>query len=123
MQGSVNGARLLPDIFHDVDFAALRPAIVSDIVAEHPEGRPHSLPRGNLDSRFEAAIGLAEKPLGFQTRGGVIPRYAIGAGVGFFLCGDHEIAALDLRVLCAIGVILEFVVAPAVTADVVGPFR
>src|SRR5260370_7816331 len=96
MQGSVNGARLLPDIFHDVDFAALRPAIVSDIVAEHPEGRPHSLPRGNLDSRFDAAIGLAEKPLGFQTRRGVIPRYALRAGLGFFLPVHHELSAPSL---------------------------
>src|SRR5260370_5644816 len=113
MQGCVKGARLLPDILKDADFAALRPAIVSDIVAEHPEGRPHSLPRGNLDSRFEAAIGLAEKPLGFQTRGAVIPRYAIGAGVGFFLCGDHEIADLGLRVLCTTGVRFESVFVPS----------
>src|SRR5438552_6207761 len=93
-----------------------------DVVAEHPESGPHSLPRGNLDARFEAAIGLAEQALGFHTSRGVIPRNAIGAGVGFFLGDDDEIAAPDLSVLRSIGVVLEFLVAPAVAANVVPPF-
>src|SRR6202165_45232 len=66
MQRSVDGAGLLADIFHDVDFAALRPANGADVIAKRPEGGPHSLPRGNLDASFEAAIGLAEKALSFE---------------------------------------------------------
>ena len=67
VERSVDGARFLADIFHDVDFAALGPADGSDVVAKHPEGRPHSLPRRNFDTRLEAAIGLAEKALRFES--------------------------------------------------------
>ena len=60
--GSVNGAmhfvRFLSDVFHDVDLAAARPVDGADVVAEHPEGRPHSLSPGNLDSGLEASILL-----------------------------------------------------------------
>src|SRR5882672_4660152 len=66
MQRSVDGARLLADVFHDVDFAALRPADGADVIAKHPESGPHSLPRRSLDAGFEAAIGLAEKALSFE---------------------------------------------------------
>src|SRR6267143_992593 len=61
-----DSARLLADVFHDVDFAALRPADGADVIAKHPESGPHSLPRASLDAGFEAAIGLAEKALSFE---------------------------------------------------------
>src|SRR5438105_15668430 len=76
----------------------------------------------NFDTRLEAAIGLAEEALRFQASGGVIPRCAITAGIsGLMHCGDDQTAALQLCVLREIRVALEFVVAPALTADVVGP--
>src|SRR5260370_18745723 len=79
-----NDARLLADIFHDVDFAARGPADGSDVVAEHPEGGPHSLPCGYFYAGFEAAVGLAEEALGFEASGGVIAGDAVGwVGVGF----------------------------------------
>ena len=46
----------------------------------------------------------------------------IAAFVVFFPGGDNEIAVFDVRVLWAVGVSLEFVIAPAVAAEVVSPF-
>src|SRR5580658_5393442 len=121
MQGAVNGAWFLADVFHDVDLAAFRPARRGDVLAQHPECGPYSLPFGDFYSRLEAAVGLCKKILRFETGGGVFARYAVGAGVGFFLRGDYEISFFDVCVFFAVGVGLEFVVAPAFAAEVVGP--
>jgi hypothetical protein len=48
-------------------------------------------------------------------------RYAVSAGVGLFEHGDDEIAFLDAGVFLTVGVGLEFVIAPVVGAEVVGP--
>src|SRR5229473_6275281 len=82
MQRAVNDARLLADIFHDVDFTALGPADGADVIAKHPEGGPHSLPCGYFYAGFEPAVGLAEEALGFEASGGVIPRCAATACIG-----------------------------------------
>jgi hypothetical protein len=122
VNGAVNGAGLLANIFHDVDLAALRPADSADVVAEHPERGPDALPFGNFDARFETAESLREETLCFQPRGRVFAGDVIGALVVFFAGGDDEIAVFDARVLRAVRVGLEFVIAPAVAAEVVGPF-
>src|SRR5277367_2176 len=122
MQGTMNPSGFFANIFHDVDFAALRPARGRNVFSEHPERGPDSLPFRDFYSRFEAAVSLRKKILCFESGGGVVARYAIGAREGFFLRGDDEIASFDARVLGVIGVGLEFVVAPAFAADVVGPF-
>src|SRR5437762_3771018 len=101
---AVDGGGRFRDGFHDVDFAASGPARCSDVIAEHPESGPHSLPRGDFDARFKAAVGLAEETLRFQASGSVAARNAIGAGGAFFLRGDDEITALEVRVLQTIGV-------------------
>src|SRR5215470_4234353 len=123
VERAVHGARLLADVFHDVDFTGRRPAGGGDVVAEHPESGPHSLACRDFDARFKAAVGLAEKPLGFGAGGSVVARNAVRAGEGsaFLLRGDDKIAALNLSVLQAVGVALEFIVAPAFAAGVVGP--
>src|SRR5580658_3133095 len=46
----------------------------------------------------------------------------VGSGEGFFLCLDDEVAAANEGVLRPAGVILEFLIAPAVAADVEFPF-
>jgi hypothetical protein len=46
----------------------------------------------------------------------------IGAFVILFAGGDDEIAVFDVGVFAVICVGLEFVVAPAASAEVVGPF-
>jgi hypothetical protein len=122
VDGAVNGGWLFADIFHDVDLAALGPADRADVVAEHPERGPDALAFGDFDAGFEAAEGLREQALRFQARGCVFAGDVIGAFVVFFTGGDDEIAVFDVGVLRAVGVGLEFVVAPAATAEVVGPF-
>jgi hypothetical protein len=67
MNGSMDHRRLLADIFHDVDLATRRPLLLVDVVAQHPERRPHSLSARNLDSGFEAAIGLRKLVGGLET--------------------------------------------------------
>ena len=118
----MEGGGFLADVFHDVDFAALGPADGGNVFAEHPEGGPHALAFRDFDAGFDAAVGLGEEALRFQAGGSVFARDAIGGRVGFFLRGDDEIALFDVGVFGAIGVGLEFVVAPAFAAEVVGPF-
>ena len=117
----MNHARLFPDVFHDVDFAALGPAGGRDVVAQHPESRPHSLPCGDFDAGFEAAVGLGEQALGLETRRGVLARDVVRSCVLFLAGGDYQISVFDARVFSAIGVPLEFLIAPATAAEVVGP--
>src|SRR5437879_4195234 len=105
MERTVDRARLLADVLHDIDFGTLGPTNGSDIVAKHPESGPHSLPFRNFDARFETAIGLAEKALGLEASRSVITRNAIGGiGVGFTQSSDDEDAALHLRILGSGGV-------------------
>src|ERR1700694_1046139 len=123
MQRAVNRARFFANVLHDVDFAALGPTDGTNVIPKHRESGPHSLPRWNFDARFETSIDLAEQILRLQASGRVIARDAVfGIGVRVFLRGYDEVAALELRVLRAIGIGLEFVVPPAVTTEVVCPF-
>jgi hypothetical protein len=119
---TVNGGGLFADIFHDVDLAALGPADRVDVVAEHPKGGPDTLAFWNFYPGFEAAEGLSEQALCLQTRGRVFAGDAVAAFKIFFASGDNEVAVLDAGVLPAIRVGLEFVIAPTVAAEVVGPF-
>jgi len=122
VEGAVVDGGFAADVLHDVDFAALGPADAVNIFAEEPEGGPDSLPFGDLDAGLEAAIGLSEAGLGFEAGGGVGARDAIGTGEVFLASGDHQVAAPDLGVARACGVGFEFLIAPAVAAEVVGPF-
>src|SRR5215471_1118611 len=117
-------SRLAADVLHDVDFSALRPSDRVDVLAEHPECRPHPLPGGNLDARLESAVGLREESLCFQTRGSVISRCSVCSRESLFLRSDGKVAALDLRVHRAVSVRLEFLIAPTVfaNAQIVSPF-
>jgi len=115
-------SRLLTDIFHDVDFAALRPADPFDVIAKHPEGGPDALALRDFDAGFEAAEGLREEALGFQAGGSVFAGDMIGAFEIFFARGDDEVAVFDVGVFAAVGIGLEFIIAPALAAEVVGPF-
>src|SRR5579863_5775065 len=71
VQRTVERARLLSDVLHNVDLAALRPAGGIYVIAQHPECWPYSLPARNFYARFKSAIRLREEPLCFQTRRGV----------------------------------------------------
>src|SRR5260370_27747102 len=122
MERTMDRARLLADIFHDVDFAASGPVDGSDVVAEHPESGPHPLSGRNLDTGFEAAVSLAEAALSFEGSRGVVAHGAATTGVrGLGHRGNDQVATLHLSILRKVGIALEFVVAPTVAAGVIRP--
>src|SRR5205085_7616197 len=105
---AVDYRRLAPDVLHDVYLAAVGPARRLDVVAEHPEGRPHPLPVRNTDARLEAAVRLLELTLRLEARGGVLA-LAVPAAVlrreRLLGGGDDEVAGPVRRgVLRAAGV-------------------
>ena len=102
---------LLAPGLHDVDLARGSPAAVGVRLGEHPERRPETLSGGQRGPHLESTTHLAEEPL----------RLEPGRGIGFSavrlgLGPDRQHAVADKRVLRAVGVILQFVVAPAVEA-------
>ena len=122
MKSAMNDRRLLADIFHDVDLAAVRPVSSIDVVTQHPKCRPDTLAVRNLNSRFKPSVSLAELILGEQSCRSVIASYVIRAGESFLNCFDYELATVLIRVYGSTRIGLEFVVAPAVAADIKGPF-
>src|SRR6266496_3209299 len=123
MDSAVHDRRLATDVLHNVDLAAGGPASRCNVVTEHPECRPDSLPIGDLDSRFEPAVGLGESSQGLQPRGCVLAGDAVGSGIVFGDGANHQHAVLDRSIRRPRCVGFEFLVAPAATAGIVGPFR
>lgn len=118
MQSAVSDRRFLTDIFHDVDLAAVRPASGVDVVTQHPKCRPDPLAVRDLDSRVKPSVGLAELVLSEQSCRTVIAGYVVRPGKGFFERFNYQPAILDIRVCSAARVGFQFVVTPAVAADV-----
>src|SRR5262249_51350806 len=91
----MHGARLLPDVLHDVDLTRRRPSHRVDVGAQHPERGPHALPVWNADARFDAAVRPCREALRLETRGRVsttpVPAL-IRAARRLGECGDHEMA-------------------------------
>ncbi len=102
----------------DVDFATGRPTDCIDVFAEHPEGGPDSLARGERDAGFDGTVGKAE--LALSNHAG---RCVFCSLVVFLVCADVEDAVLHVGVLAAAGIVLPLVVAPAASAraDLEGP--
>src|SRR5262249_1350874 len=86
MDGSFDLSRLGAVVFHDVDLAPARPRHA--VVAHHPEGRPDGLAGGNLDSRFDSAIGELFAEAAVEL--GLDSRREIGAAGKVGL--DHQMA-------------------------------
>ena len=122
MDRAVNRSRLLTDVFHDVDFAARGPADFVDVIAEHPEGGPHALAVRNLDACFEASIGLGEFAQGLKSGRGVVSCDALRTSVIFRQRRDHQVPLSNRHIRVAIGVVLEFLVAPALAPGFKNPF-
>src|SRR5258706_9940985 len=121
MKGAVNYRRFFPDVFHDVDFAAIGPACRIYIVAQHPKGRPEALTVRNLNSRLKPSVGLAELILREQSRRSVITIEAIGTGKTFFERFDNQEPTFEIRVRSPARIGLKLVVAPAIPANIEGP--
>src|SRR5215472_8711670 len=123
MQRAMHHRRLLPYVFHDVDLAARRPSRTFEVVAQHPERRPHALSLGNLDPRFEFPVLLREQSLGPDACRRIVARYTVGAGVVFLERGNHEVPTLDLHILRSRGVVLQLMIAPSASAGLNSPLR
>ena len=123
MQRPMHRGRLATDVLHHVDLAVVRPPARVDVDAHHPERRPEALPARNPDSRLEAAVRLREATERLQPRRRVVARDAVRSRELLGARRDDQRAAFDARVLGAIGVGLELLVAPAAAAQLVDPAR
>ena len=87
--------------------------------AEHPKRRPDARSVGQAEARLHPPAGPRGQSLRFEPGGRVV---ASAKTLGVRL--NDQLAAFDARVVGAGGVVLQFVVPPAVVspAQVVGPF-
>jgi hypothetical protein len=118
MQSAVSDRGFPTDSFHDVDLAAVRPASSVDVVTQHPKCWPDTLAVRDLDSGFKPSVGLAELVLCEQSCGSVVAGDFVRPRKGFLERFDYQPTILDIRVCCAAGIGFQFVVTPAVTADI-----
>jgi hypothetical protein len=113
----VNFSGLITDVLHDVDFATTRPAGGRVVIPQQPESRPHPLPFRDLNTSFETSVFLLEFPFRLQARRGVLTRNTIEAGERFMAGRDHKIAVFLMNIFRSCGVLFEFSVAKAISAD------
>ena len=113
MNGAVYDAGVGTDQFHDVDLAAGRPSDGRVVGAQHPDGWPDALPLGKDGPDVDAAVLELLQVDGLHPCGSVLEPILPGH--------DEEVAIVYIRVLAVAGVVLEFLVAPATGAEVVGP--
>src|SRR5689334_8210702 len=118
MKSAMNYRRLLADVLHNVDLAAVGPMNSIDVITQHPECRPDALAKRNLDSCFEAAIGLAELVLREHSGRGVGASYVVSAGKSFFYRFDDQRTVFKMRVCSAARIGFEFVVTPTLPANI-----
>ena len=84
MDRAVRRARRVPDVFHNIDFAAAGPADSSDVVAHHPDRGPNSLASRQLRAHFDAAVLPRDFAQRFDRGGGVVRFFfALRAGLSF----------------------------------------
>jgi len=133
--GGVKGAvvdrlvRRVADILHDVHLAAGGPSDRADVVPQHPKGRPNAVAVGHLDAGFHVAVLETLEAGSQKPGGGIAPHCAVIGVAGLGIDGDEgqglPVGGVgvrdDLGVVRAGRVVLEFVIAPAAVARVVGP--
>src|SRR5215471_4140586 len=110
------------DVFHNVDLTASRPARSVDIVAKHPECRPDPLAERYFYPGFNAAVFLLEFAFRQQPGRRVVATDSVLTSEGLVdYLYDQVAAPIQISILSAAGVGLEFVVSPAIAADIVTP--
>src|SRR5450432_3354942 len=107
MEAAVNGGQFRPLGFRDINFSATRPAGGSDVRPQHPKTGPHTDACRHGGAPFNASIGCCVMTLRLHAGGceaesahRFLPRY------------DAQQAIMDISIVCATGVILQFLVAP-----------
>src|SRR5690348_13202356 len=98
MNRSMDRAWLLADVFHDVDFAAARPFDLADVVAKHPECRPHALAFRYFDASLKTSIELGELARCLHAGGCIAPEDALRIAVAFTTRCDDQFSVVDLNV-------------------------
>ena len=111
---SERGACILrANMLNDVNLATSRP---SARLAHHPESRPCTHTTWELDTCFHLAIEE-----GLFAFGEEACRSIFAVFVGLFACFDLEATIFDAHVLRALGVVLQLVVAPTTSTEVIAP--
>src|ERR1700716_3818880 len=109
--------RLLADVFHNVDFATLRPANRADIFSQQPKRGPYALSCRQLDARFEPPVRLREQSFRLQPRRGVLEFRAVWTGIWLLPRCNHQLPVINSSILRAVRVVLEFTIAPPAAAN------
>src|SRR5204863_896574 len=94
-----------------------RPADATDVVAQHPERRPHTLPARDLHAGLEVPVGLGESAGSVEPGRGELAPAVPAVEVARILPpgGDHQVAlAVQRGVAGAVGVPLPLVVVDVV---------
>jgi hypothetical protein len=73
MNGSVNNLRLFPNIFHNINLAAIRPTDGVDVCCHHPKCGPNTLPARYLNARFYPTVLPRPFPFRQKSSGCVLP--------------------------------------------------
>ena len=124
MDRAVDDGRVLAEVLHDVDLAARGPPDLVDVLAEHPEGGPHSPTPRQADPGLHQTVGEGDPVLGDQSRGGVLATAEPTLSLPRVRTPDHDgevPASVERGVLGAVGVELQLLVPPAMPADLVPP--
>ena len=67
-----------------------RPGARINIIAQHPENRPHTLPIRAFDPRLKASICLGKFAFGFQARRGKRPAHIAQAHLAVLILSSHD---------------------------------
>src|ERR1051326_579774 len=123
----MHGRGLAADVLHDVDLAAARPTDRGDVVAEHPERRPHTLSAGNANASLEPAVGLGEEPLRLDARR-CVATDSVPARIGRIRrlgnrSDDEMSTAIEADVLGTRRIELTLLIPPAAATGLPRPFR
>ena len=105
------------DMLHDVYFPTVGPSTINILSGQHPESRPDALRTGQFHHGLKTPISPVAFVDGTHTGRGVIRPHVA------FLFGDElQFSIAHRGVVRPVGIVLEFVVAPATCACLEAPF-
>ena len=113
MDGAMDVARIRANEFHDINFTTGWPTGARKVSAQHPNSGPDSLAEGQNSSHIDSA------KLEFLQSDGLESRRSVLRPI--FLGDNHEIAKGDIRIFIARCVVLQFLIAPSRSSQIVCP--
>gem|GEM_PF-5555617 len=104
----MDGARLLTAVLHDIDLATIWPTNRIDVISQHPECRPHSLPIGQLHACLDPTVAGLKFGLGLDAG-----RSIVQTPIGFLPGDDGQIScSIQGGILRPVRVVFQLIVAP-----------